>query len=92
MTPVIIQHHGTIMEFIGDAIFALRRAVQPRGRRRARGLLRVGHADALAAMNEEDRRRGSARSCAWASRCTSVRRGRNIGSHDRVKYGVVGRR
>jgi class 3 adenylate cyclase len=76
MTPVIIQHNGTIVEFIGDAIFVLfRRAVQPARRRRADGPVRVAMQDDAG----RDERRGPPRglpSCAWASRSHRSGRGR----------------
>ena len=91
MTPVIIQHNGTIVEFIGDAIFVLFGAPfsRPDDAERAVRCAWVMQAT-LAAMNDEGRRRGLPElRMGIALHIGPVVAG-NIGSHDHVKYGVVG--
>jgi len=91
MTPVIIQHGGIINEFIGDAIFVLFGA--PFGRPDdAERAVRCAHAmqEALRAFNADNRRRGLPElSMGIGLHVGSVVAG-NIGSTERVKYGVVG--
>ena len=91
MTPVIIQHGGTINEFIGDGIFVLFGA--PFGRPDdAERAVRCARAmqDALAEFNAESRQRGLPElSMGIGLHVGSVVAG-NIGSTERVKYGVVG--
>ncbi len=91
MTPVIIQHGGTINEFIGDGIFVLFGA--PFGRPDdAERAVRCARAmqDALSQFNAESRqRRLSELSMGIGLHVGSVVAG-NIGSTERVKYGVVG--
>jgi adenylate cyclase len=91
MTPVIIQHGGTINEFIGDAIFVLFGA--PFGRPDdAERAVRCAHAmqQALRAFNADSRQRGLPElSMGIGLHVGSVVAG-NIGSTERVKYGVVG--
>jgi class 3 adenylate cyclase len=91
MTPVIIQYGGTIDEFIGDAIFVLFGAPfsRPDDAERA---VRCAWAmqEALAGLNEESRPLGLPElSMGIALHVGPVVAG-NIGSLDRVKYGVVG--
>jgi adenylate cyclase len=91
MTPVIVRHGGTINEFIGDAIFVLFGA--PFGRPDdAERAVRCAYAmqAALRDFNVESRRRGLPElSMGIGLHVGSVVAG-NIGSTDRVKYGVVG--
>jgi len=91
MTPVITQHGGTINEFIGDAIFVLFGA--PFGRPDdAERAVRCAWAmqRALAEFNAESRQRGLPElSMGIGLHVGSVVAG-NIGSAERVKYGVVG--
>jgi adenylate cyclase len=91
MTPVITQHGGTINEFIGAGIFVLFGA--PFGRPDdAERAVRCARAmqDALAEFNTESRRRGlPEHSMGIGLHVGSVVAG-NIGSAERVKYGVVG--
>ncbi len=91
MTPVITQHHGTIVEFIGDAIFVLFGAPFSRADDAERTVrCAVAMQTTLAAMNEEGRRRGLPElRMGIALHIGPVVAG-NIGSHDHVKYGVVG--
>jgi adenylate cyclase len=91
MTPVIIQHHGTIVEFIGDAIFVLFGAPFSRTDDAERAVRCAWDMQtALAAMNEEDRRRGLPELRMGIALHVGPVVAGNIGSHDRVKYGVVG--
>jgi adenylate cyclase len=91
MTPVIIQHGGTINEFIGDAIFVLFGA--PFGRSDdVERAVRCAEAmqQALGEFNAESRQRGLPElSMGIGLHIGAVVAG-NIGSPDRVKYGVVG--
>src|SRR5262245_61888750 len=91
MTPVIIQHGGTINEFIGDGIFVLFGA--PFGRPDdAERAVRCAFAmqEALSEFNAESRHRGLPElSMGIGLHVGSVVAG-NIGSTERVKYGVVG--
>ncbi len=92
MTPVIIQHGGIINEFIGDGIFVLFGA--PFGRPDdAERAVRCAHGDAAAPCGEfnvENRQRGLPElSMGIGLHVGSVVAG-NIGSTERVKYGVVG--
>jgi sigma-B regulation protein RsbU (phosphoserine phosphatase) len=91
MTPVIVQHGGIINEFIGDAIFVLFGA--PFGRPDdAERAVRCAAAmqEALAALNVEHAAHGlPPLSMGIGLHVGPVVAG-NIGSADRVKYGVVG--
>ena len=91
MTPVITQHGGTINEFIGDAIFVLFGA--PFGRPDdAERAVRCAQAMqvALGEFNVESRQRGLPElSMGIGLHIGPVVAG-NIGSAERVKYGVVG--
>src|SRR5262245_19414493 len=91
MTPVIVRHGGTINEFIGDAIFVLFGA--PFGRPDdAQRAVRCAYAmqAALRDFNAESRLRGLPElNMGIGLHVGSVVAG-NIGSTDRVKYGVVG--
>jgi len=91
MTPVILQHRGVIDEFIGDAIFVLFGAPfsRPDDPERA---VRCAWAmqEALAAFNLDNRSHGLPElSMGIGLHLGPVVAG-NIGSSDRVKYGVVG--
>jgi sigma-B regulation protein RsbU (phosphoserine phosphatase) len=91
MTPVIVQHGGVINEFIGDAIFVLFGAPfgRPDDTERA---VRCAAAmqEALHALNTDSAARGlPALSMGIGLHVGPVVAG-NIGSADRVKYGVVG--
>jgi adenylate cyclase len=91
MVPVILAHGGTIAEFIGDAILVLFGAPveaaddAPRAVRCAWGMQR-----AMQSFNEESRAAGLPE----LTMGIGLHAGRvvagNIGSPDRVKYGVVG--
>jgi class 3 adenylate cyclase len=91
MTPVIVQHGGVINEFIGDAIFVLFGA--PFGRPDdAERAVRCAAAmqEALAAFNADSAAHGlPALRMGIGLHVGPVVAG-NIGSADRVKYGVVG--
>jgi adenylate cyclase len=91
MTPVILQHRGVIDEFIGDAIFVLFGAPfsRPDDPERA---VRCAWAmqEALAAFNADGGSHGLPElSMGIGLHLGPVVAG-NIGSPDRVKYGVVG--
>ncbi|MGH7359068.1 MAG: adenylate/guanylate cyclase domain-containing protein, partial [Candidatus Rokuibacteriota bacterium] len=91
MTPVILGHRGTINEFIGDAILVLFGAPfeRPDDAERA---VRCAWAmqQAMAGFNAESRAQGLPELVMGVA----VHSGRvvagNIGSRDRMKYGVVG--
>jgi adenylate cyclase len=91
MTPVILHHRGVINEFIGDAIFVLFGA--PFGRADdAERAVRCAQAmqEALAAFNLDSGARGLPElSMGIGVHVGPVVAG-NIGSSDRMKYGVVG--
>jgi len=91
MTPVITQHGGTINEFIGDAIFVLFGA--PFGRPDdAERAVRCAHAMqvALREFNAESRQRGLPELSMGIGLHVGPVVAGNIGSAERVKYGVVG--
>lgn len=91
MTPVIQQHRGVIDEFIGDAIFVLFGA--PFGRPDdAERAVRCAAAmqEALAAFNAASRARGLPELSMGIGLHVGPVVAGNIGSSDRVKYGVVG--
>jgi adenylate cyclase len=91
MTPVILQHRGVINEFIGDAIFVLFGAPFGRDDDPERAV-RCAQAmqEALAAFNVDSGARGLPElSMGIGVHVGPVVAG-NIGSADRMKYGVVG--
>ena len=91
MTPVILQHRGTINEFIGDAILVLFGAPFERADDAERAV-RCAWAmqRAMAAFNAESRAQGlPVLVMGIAVHSGEVVAG-NIGSQDRMKYGVVG--
>jgi class 3 adenylate cyclase len=91
MTPVIQQHRGIIVEFIGDAIFVLFGA--PLGRPDdAERAVRCAWAmqQALAAFNADGRSHGLPELTMGIGLHVGPVVAGNIGSADRVKYGVVG--
>ena len=74
MTPVITQHQGTIVEFIGDAIFVLFGAPFSRADDAERTVrCAVAMQTTLAAMNDEGRRRGLPELRMGIAPATSVR-------------------
>jgi adenylate cyclase len=91
MTPVILQHRGVINEFIGDAIFVLfgapfGRADDPERAVRCAAAMQ----EALAAFNADSASHGLPElSMGIGVHVGPVVAG-NIGSPDRLKYGVVG--
>ena len=91
MTPVIQQHRGVIDEFIGDAIFVLFGApfARPDDAERA---VRCAAAmqEALAAFNADSRAHGLPELSMGIGLHVGPVVAGNIGSADRVKYGVVG--
>jgi len=91
MTPVILQHRGVIDEFIGDAIFVLFGAPfsRPDDPERA---VRCAWAmqEALAAFNLDSRSQGLPELSMGIGLHVGPVVAGNIGSADRVKYGVVG--
>jgi sigma-B regulation protein RsbU (phosphoserine phosphatase) len=91
MTPVIQRHRGVIDEFIGDAIFVLFGA--PFGRPDdAERAVRCAWAmqEALAAFNADSRSHGLPELRMGIGLHVGPVVAGNIGSSDRVKYGVVG--
>jgi adenylate cyclase len=91
MTPVIQQHRGVINEFIGDAIFVLFGA--PFGRPDdAERAVRCGAAmqEALTAFNADSCSHGLPELSMGIGLHVGPVVAGNIGSPDRVKYGVVG--
>jgi class 3 adenylate cyclase len=91
MTPVILEHGGMIDEFIGDAILVVFGAPFVRAddtERAVRCAQRMQ--EAMPAVNEEARALGLPDlSMGIGVHCGTVVAG-NIGSPDRIKYGVVG--
>jgi class 3 adenylate cyclase len=91
MTPVILRHGGTIVDFLGDGIFVLFGAPFAREDAAAQGL-RCAWAmqRAMDELNIENRKVGQPE----LGLGITVHAGRavvgNIGSEDRVKYGAVG--
>ncbi len=91
MTPVILEHGGRIDEFVGDAILVVFGAPFERPDDAARALrCAVAMQAAMTAFNGESRRAGlSELSMGIGVHSGSVVAG-NIGSPERLKYGVVG--
>jgi class 3 adenylate cyclase len=91
MTPVILQHRGTINEFIGDAILVLFGAPfeRPDDAERA---VRCAWAmqRAMASFNRESQRQGLPSLVMGIAVHSGPVVAGNIGSQDRMKYGVVG--
>ncbi|MCL6640275.1 MAG: HAMP domain-containing protein, partial [Candidatus Rokubacteria bacterium] len=91
MTPVILEHGGLINEFIGDAILVLFGAplARPDDTERA---VRCAWAmqRTLAALNEEQRRAGLPELAMGIGLHHGEVVAGNIGTAERVKYGVVG--
>ena len=92
MTPVILRHQGTINEFIGDAILVLFGAPFERPDDAERRCAAPGRCSARWPTST---RRARPRRCQLVMGI-AVHSGRvvagNIGSQDRMKYGVVGPR
>ncbi len=91
MTPVILQHRGVIDEFIGDAIFVLFGAPFSRSDDAERAV-RCASAmqEALAAFNLESGIHGLPELSMGIGLHVGPVVAGNIGSPDRMKYGVVG--
>jgi adenylate cyclase len=91
MTPIILRHGGTIDEFIGDAILVLFGVPfeRPDDAERA---VRCAWAmqQEMAAFNAESLRLGAPEIHMGIGLHTGVVVAGNIGSQDRLKYGVVG--
>jgi adenylate cyclase len=91
MTPVILGHHGTIVDFVGDGIFVLFGAPFAR-EDAATQALRCAWAmqEAMDEVNIESRKLAMPE----IGMGIAIHSGRavvgNIGSDDRVKYGAVG--
>jgi adenylate cyclase len=91
VTPVILRHGGTIVDFLGDGIFVLFGAPFAREDAAAQAI-RCAWAmqEAMDELNIENRKLGAAE----IAMGIAVHSGRavvgNIGSDDRVKYGAVG--
>lgn len=91
MTPVILQHRGVIDEFIGDAIFVLFGAPFSRADDADRAVrCAAAMQQALAALNQESRSRGLPELGMGIGLHVGFVVAGNIGSPDRMKYGVVG--
>ena len=91
MTPIILEHGGTINEFIGDAILVLFGAPFERpddALRAARCALAMQAA--MADLNAENARLGLPVLSLGIGIHTGVVVAGNIGSKEHVKYGVVG--
>jgi adenylate cyclase len=91
MTPVILQHRGVIDEFIGDAIFVLFGAPfsRPDDAERAVRCARAMQ-DALTAFNRDSDSHGLPELSMGIGLHVGPVVAGNIGSADRMKYGVVG--
>src|SRR5262245_24871817 len=91
MVPIILEHHGTINEFIGDAILALFGAPVERPDDAARAVRCAWcMQQAMVAFNAESRAAGLPELTMGVGLHTGRVVAGNIGSADRVKYGVVG--
>jgi class 3 adenylate cyclase len=91
MTPIILRHGGMINEFIGDGILVLFGVPFPREDDADRAIRCAAAMQAVVPVfNEDSRARGLPElSMGIALHAGAVVAG-NIGSRDRVKYGVVG--
>jgi class 3 adenylate cyclase len=91
MTPVILEHGGLINEFIGDAILVLFGAplARPDDTERAVRCARAMQ-QTLAALNAEHRRAGRPELAMGIGLHHGEVVAGNIGTAERVKYGVVG--
>jgi adenylate cyclase len=91
MVEVIMQYHGTIDEFIGDAIFVIFGAPVWHEDDAPRAVAcAVAMQLALSTVNEENRRAGLPEVEMGIGVHTGEVVVGNIGSHKRTKYGVVG--
>jgi sigma-B regulation protein RsbU (phosphoserine phosphatase) len=91
MTPVILQHRGVIDEFIGDAIFVLFGAPFGRPDDAARAVrCAAAMQEALAAFNHDSAARGLPELGMGIGLHVGPVVAGNIGSPERMKYGVVG--
>ena len=91
MTPVVVRHGGIIDEIIGDAIFVLfgapfARADDPERAVRCAWAMQ----EALAAFNADNQRRGLPELTMGIGVHVGTVVAGNIGSPERMKYGVVG--
>jgi adenylate cyclase len=91
MTRILVRHHGTIDEFIGDAILAIFGAPQARGDDAARAVAcAVEMQLAMAEVNARNRAEGLPEVEMGIGLNTGDVAVGNIGSRTRAKYGVVG--
>ena len=92
MTDIIMHYQGTIDEFIGDGILVIFGAPlqRPDDARRAVACA-VAMQQAMAAVNERNRRAGYPEVALGIGINTGLMVVGNIGSQKRMKYGVVGR-
>lgn len=91
MADVIARFHGTIDEFIGDAIMALFGAPDTHEDDAPRAVAcAMAMQDAMAAVNEQNRRDGLPEVEMGVAVNTGEVIVGNIGSYRRTKYGVVG--
>ena len=91
MTPVIVQHGGVINEFIGDAIFVLFGAPFSRPDDSERAVrCAAAMQEALAGLNSDSAAGGLPPLAMGIGLHVGPVVAGNIGSADRVKYGVVG--
>jgi class 3 adenylate cyclase len=91
MTDIIVQHGGTINEFIGDAVFAVFGAPLAHGDHAVRAAASaLGMQAAMAALNREHAASGLPRFEMGIGVNTGEAVVGNIGSEQRAKYAVVG--
>jgi sigma-B regulation protein RsbU (phosphoserine phosphatase) len=91
MTPVIVQHGGVINEFIGDAIFVLFGAPFSRADDSERAVrCAAAMQEALTGLNADNAERGLPPLAMGIGLHVGPVVAGNIGSTDRLKYGVVG--
>jgi class 3 adenylate cyclase len=91
MTPVILEHRGTINEFIGDAILVLFGAPFERPDDAERAVrCAVAMQRAMTAFNAESRAQGLPELVMGIAVHSGPVVAGNIGGKDRMKYGVVG--
>jgi class 3 adenylate cyclase len=91
MTDIILEHGGTIDEFVGDAIFAIFGAPIPQADHAERAAAcALAMQGAMAEVNRANRARGWPEIAMGIGLNTGEAVVGNIGSEKRAKYGVVG--
>lgn len=92
MTEIILKYHGTIVEFIGDAILAIFGAPVMRENDAERAVACAVEMEvAMASVNQQNRAAGYPELAMGIGLNTGEVIVGNIGSRKRTKYGLVGR-